>query len=76
MSAGEKLKALDAAMPPNLHVEVYPDNPLIALRDALPQIVAVVEAAEPFAAVKNFGWSMDEVNAVRDALAALDEALS
>jgi hypothetical protein len=67
VSASEKLKALDTEMPPNLTPEIYPGNPLIALRNALPQIVAVVEAAENPNALRG---DLDR------ALAALNEALS
>ena len=99
MSASEKLKALDEAMsdaavgfimgvdddtpsewPPNIRL-------LMQLRDALPQIVAVVKAAERAEpamaqgerAMEELVWTHRDVT-VRDALiaalAALDKALS
>jgi len=63
MSASEKLKALDAE-------ERDSD-----LWFALPQIVAVVEAAEAVEFQQHEPWA-DEYKAVVAALAALEEALS
>ena len=70
MSASEKLKALDSQIGGfgPYPISVFDDDiPLHAVRNVLPQIVAVVEAAEKQGA--RFG-------ALHRALAALDEALS
>jgi hypothetical protein len=69
MSASEKLKALAPAINQAMHVDEYAEaaEPLAA---ALPQIVAVVEAAE------KFSDRLDTPGYMRDALAALEEALS
>jgi hypothetical protein len=67
VSASEKLKALDAEFPNKLTAPT--SYVLIA---ALPQIVAVVEAAEEEVRVQEG----EVLNVLVDALAALDEALS
>jgi len=65
VSASEKLKGLG---------NEWRDNDIAALQDALPQIVAVVEAAHQ-AAVCSIGCDRCKEGASA-ALAALDEALS
>jgi len=68
MSASEKLKALDEAMRASLTGSATQTHALVAVRRALPQIVAVVEAAES-------AWP-DQASVKMDAaLAALEEAL-
>ena len=81
MSASEKLKALEAGAPPKsgVSLELPGVNPefsspgtqkwLNAIRPALPQIVAVVEAAE------KSGCNSPKTN-LGKALAALEEALT
>ena len=71
MSASEKLKAMEQEgvrfmVPPDLY------------RNALPEIIAVVEAAEPFAVVSGspIATNVKEGYALIAALAALDEKLS
>ena len=72
MSASEKLGALDERMPPEPWMASNTKvRDMKALRKALPQIVAVVEAAE--AARPPMGPSI--YDPLRAALAALDEAL-
>ncbi len=66
MSASEKLKVL---------VE-KPVLNMFKIGDALPQIVAVVEAAETFALCVQEEHQNERTYALDDALAALDEALS
>ena len=69
MSASEKLKALDEWMP--LHSN-QSEPKLWELRRALPQIVAVVEAAEGLLV-----YDSDKAEQkLESALAALEEALS
>ena len=91
MSASEKLKALDKNLHPAPWEELWvalnpPDDPewLIPLRNALPQIVAVVEAAESLDAEMKRYADGEEPDAEQYAyrqlalwksLAALDEAL-
>jgi len=68
MSASEKLKALDERMPSKSWMASNTKvRDMKAIRDALPQIVAVVEAAENPNALRG---DLDR------ALAALNEALS
>lgn len=68
MSASEKLKALDAETN---------GNPGPDLVDALPALIAVVEAAEhAWPPPHNLGMTSNELfNRAHAALAALDEAL-
>jgi hypothetical protein len=90
VSAAEKLKALEAGLTEYgweigiENMEVYfsdGDPPIALLRDALPQIVAVVEAAEPY--IKNAapheqlfsGEDLRNFQRLDAALSALDEAL-
>jgi hypothetical protein len=86
MSASEKLKALGTAVEfePRvtirrpLYVSDAEGALVTALRDSLPQIVAVVETAEDAAdhfidqSAHDYGWPIE----LKTALAALDEALS
>jgi len=81
MSASEKLKALDVK-PELISLSAHPDLSALDVVDAktfarlfnaLPQIVAVVEAAE---AVPELGEDNYLLMDMRAALAALDEALS
>lgn len=82
MSAAEKLKALDAR--DDWPYPDGPDDPQTPLLNALPQIVAVVEAADMLA-----NWHQPRIvptkqvpditaafHATQAALAALDEALA
>ena len=78
MSASEKLQALDEAMTEGYNRTLAKAKPpysstkeISTLRAALPQIVAVVQAAESFAESNGAAWPE-----VPTALAALDEALS
>jgi hypothetical protein len=87
VTASEKLKALDGrfALPnwpkgehiPNreyhTHGELWgeTEEALVSVRNALPQIVAVVEAADTVAHRRD----VNSIPALRDALAALEEAL-
>jgi hypothetical protein len=93
MSASEKLKALDAGLPDDWK-RLSPGEPLIEgpfasvqlicdLRNALPQIVAVVEAAErmtnPDGVVRQGDMSFKRLTPAEvlgPHLAALDEALT
>jgi hypothetical protein len=65
VSASERLKALDKPLPPSVEP---PGHKGYVLANALPQIVAVVEAAEQY--LDTGRGDLDGV------LAALDEALS
>jgi hypothetical protein len=86
MSASEKLKALDAAMTESYNRTLAKAEPpyfssreISSLRNALPQIVAAVEAAERYSSVKQKRRPLSELNevvALKLALAALDEALT
>lgn len=80
MSASEKLKALGAAIDEmkiseadRLWLNLQPE--INAFRNALPQIVEVVEAAEK-APLRYGGEDYDKAEILEDALAALDEALA
>jgi hypothetical protein len=87
MSASEKLKALYESAYEGANGRTLDDKPLlrnwqrphseelIALANALPQIVAVVEAAENVPMWPAAGTKSSRV-ALAQALAALDEALS
>ena len=77
MSASEKLMALSLDI----------DDDLDLLANALPQIVAVVEAAEQgrdrsvlieehVSTIEKVAWRVEDAQALQRALAALDEALS
>ena len=79
MSASEKLKALDVK-PELISISSHPDLPALDVVDAklfarlfnaLPQIVAVVEAAEQVMERRP-----ETSRPIPDALAALDEALT
>jgi hypothetical protein len=78
MSASERLKALDVRLKESPWL--YEPN-FLALRDALPQIVAVVEAAENYreefalrgVQTRESGQAWRDLQA---ALSALEEALS
>ena len=66
MSASEKLKALAA--------DLGGEDADVGI--PLPQIVAVVEAAEPFARYDETPGFSPQTDALKVALSALDEALS
>lgn len=77
MTASERLAALDAAAANGPFIMDDPaERGLAMLRNALPEIVAVVEAAEVYAPII---WKRDENDGVgpelRRRLAALEEKL-
>jgi hypothetical protein len=84
VSASEKLRALDVSeTADDAEISVMGYQNLLYLRDALPQIVAVVESAETtHAELWKLGASQDWTEYhegrehLRVALAALEEALS
>lgn len=73
MSASEKLKALEKHMRRHKTEMLYPES--ARLRNALPQIVALVEAAEAVSMIERTGVLPDFAS-LASALAALDEALT